>query len=178
MVYRRGPPARHGVADLQAAASAPNTTTIQLNAAATSAYASVHAPSRCGFSATCRQHDDSNIQRNRQRPSRLNDTSYYHWAFERFLSASLLPMTAAACATSGTAYPVLDGLLSISLVMHRLQSHRPSGRQHRSPLSIAHRSACSWTRFPSTENLHERKFPVLGPSMTWAAVGVLVGVMY
>ena len=42
----------------------------------------------------------------------------YHWAFERLLSAALLPMTAAAFATSGTAYPVLDGLLGISLVMH------------------------------------------------------------
>lgn len=42
----------------------------------------------------------------------------YHWAFERLLSASLLPMTAAAFATSGSAYPVLDGLLGISLVMH------------------------------------------------------------
>ena len=42
----------------------------------------------------------------------------HHWAFERFLSASLLPMTAAAFATSGTSYPVLDGLLGISLVMH------------------------------------------------------------
>lgn len=42
----------------------------------------------------------------------------YHWAFERLLSAALLPMTAAAFVTSGTAYPVLDGLLGISLVMH------------------------------------------------------------
>ena len=42
----------------------------------------------------------------------------YHWAFERLLSAALLPVTAAAFATSGTAYPVLDGLLGISLVMH------------------------------------------------------------
>ena len=42
----------------------------------------------------------------------------YHWAFERLLSAALLPMTAAAFATSGTAYPVFDGLLGISLVMH------------------------------------------------------------
>lgn len=42
----------------------------------------------------------------------------YHWAFERLLSAALLPMTAAAFATSGTAYPVLDGLLGVSLVMH------------------------------------------------------------
>ena len=49
----------------------------------------------------------------------------YHWEFERLLSAALIPMTAAAFATSGTAYPVLDGLLGISLVMH---SHIGVGR--------------------------------------------------
>lgn len=42
----------------------------------------------------------------------------YHWAFERLLSASLIPMTAAAFVTSGTSYPVLDGILGISLVVH------------------------------------------------------------
>ncbi|KAI9455613.1 SDHD, membrane anchor subunit of succinate dehydrogenase [Boletus coccyginus] len=82
----------------------------------------------------------------------------YHWAFERLLSAALLPMTAAAFATSGTAYPVLDGLLGISLVMH------------------------SHIGFDAilVDYLHKRKFPILGPSMAWtlraATVGVLVGV--
>jgi succinate dehydrogenase (ubiquinone) membrane anchor subunit len=42
----------------------------------------------------------------------------HHWAFERLLSAALVPMTAAAFVTSGSAYPVLDGLLGISLVVH------------------------------------------------------------
>ena len=42
----------------------------------------------------------------------------YHWAFERLLSASLIPLTAAAFVTSGTNYPVLDGLLGIALVIH------------------------------------------------------------
>ena len=42
----------------------------------------------------------------------------YHWAFERLLSAGLVPLTAAAFVTSGSQYPVLDGLLGISLVMH------------------------------------------------------------
>ena len=42
----------------------------------------------------------------------------YHWAFERLLAASLLPITGAAFVTSGSAYPVLDGILSVSLVMH------------------------------------------------------------
>ncbi|KAF8550792.1 SDHD, membrane anchor subunit of succinate dehydrogenase [Imleria badia] len=82
----------------------------------------------------------------------------YHWAFERLLSAALLPMTAAAFATSGTAYPVLDGLLGISLVMH------------------------SHIGFDAilVDYLHKRKYPILGPVMTWTlrtvTVGVLVGV--
>lgn len=42
----------------------------------------------------------------------------YHWAFERGLSASLVPFTAAAFVVSGSAHPVLDGLLGIALVMH------------------------------------------------------------
>lgn len=42
----------------------------------------------------------------------------YHWAFERLLAASLVPITGAAFVTSGSAYPVLDGLLGVSLVMH------------------------------------------------------------
>lgn len=42
----------------------------------------------------------------------------YHWAFERLLSAGLVPLTAAAFVTSGSNYPIVDGLLGISLVMH------------------------------------------------------------
>lgn len=42
----------------------------------------------------------------------------YHWAFERLLSAGLLPLTVAAFATSTSNYPLLDGLLGVSLVMH------------------------------------------------------------
>lgn len=42
----------------------------------------------------------------------------YHWAFERLLSAGLVPLTAAAFVTSGSQYPVLDGILGVSLVMH------------------------------------------------------------
>ncbi|KAF8452257.1 CybS-domain-containing protein [Boletus edulis BED1] len=66
----------------------------------------------------------------------------YHWAFERLL----------------TAYPVLDGLLGISLVMH------------------------SHIGFDAilVDYLHHRKFPTLGPLTTWTlratTVGVLVGV--
>ncbi|KAI0635268.1 mitochondrial inner membrane protein [Trametes polyzona] len=82
----------------------------------------------------------------------------YHWAFERLLSAGLVPLTVAAFATSGTSYPILDGLLGVSLVMH------------------------SHIGFDSilVDYLHPRKFPRLGPLATWtlraATVSVLVGV--
>ncbi|KAI0674411.1 mitochondrial inner membrane protein [Trametes maxima] len=82
----------------------------------------------------------------------------YHWAFERLLSAGLVPLTVAAAATSGTAYPIIDGLLGVSLVMH------------------------SHIGFDSilVDYLHPRKYPILGPFFTWAlratTVGVLVGV--
>lgn len=82
----------------------------------------------------------------------------YHWAFERLLAASLIPLTTAAFATSGSAYPVLDGILGVSLVMH---SH------------IGFDSAL-------VDYVHPRKFPKLGPTLTWVlratTVGVLVGV--
>jgi succinate dehydrogenase (ubiquinone) membrane anchor subunit len=42
----------------------------------------------------------------------------YHWAFERLLSAALLPATTAAFVVSPTAYPTLDALLGVGLVMH------------------------------------------------------------
>ena len=42
----------------------------------------------------------------------------HHWAFERLLSASLVPLTAAAFVTSGSNYPILDGLFGVGLVMH------------------------------------------------------------
>lgn len=86
-------------------------------------------------------------------------------------------MTAAAFATSGTAYPVLDGLLGISLVMH---SH----------IGVSNIANCfrhfalltSPVKFDAilVDYLHKRKFPILGPLTTWAlrtaTVGVLVGV--
>ncbi|KAJ3798270.1 SDHD, membrane anchor subunit of succinate dehydrogenase [Lentinula aff. detonsa] len=42
----------------------------------------------------------------------------YHWAFERLLSAALVPMTVTAFATSGTNYPLFDGILGLSLIIH------------------------------------------------------------
>jgi len=82
----------------------------------------------------------------------------YHWAFERLLAASLLPITGAAFVTSGSTYPVLDGILGVSLVMH------------------------SHIGFDGllVDYVHPRKFPKLGPTLTWVlratTVGVLVGV--
>ena len=49
----------------------------------------------------------------------------HHWAFERLLSASLVPLTAAAFVTSGSNYPVVDGLLGVGLVMHSHIGVRP-----------------------------------------------------
>ncbi|KAG2754997.1 SDHD, membrane anchor subunit of succinate dehydrogenase [Suillus brevipes Sb2] len=89
-------------------------------------------------------------------PSRTHGS--YHWAFERLLAASLVPMTTAAFVTSGSHYPVLDGLLGLSLVMH------------------------SHIGFDSmiVDYVHKRKFPIIGPILSWtlrsATVGVLVGV--
>ncbi|KZT20525.1 SDHD, membrane anchor subunit of succinate dehydrogenase [Neolentinus lepideus HHB14362 ss-1] len=82
----------------------------------------------------------------------------YHWAFERLLSAGLVPLTGAAFVMSPTAHPVLDGLLGVSLVMH------------------------SHIGFDSilVDYVHKRKFPILGPLASWTlratTVGVLVGV--
>jgi succinate dehydrogenase (ubiquinone) membrane anchor subunit len=42
----------------------------------------------------------------------------HHWAFERLVSAALIPLTAAAAVTGGSHYPVLDGVLAISLIVH------------------------------------------------------------
>ncbi|KAI0942244.1 hypothetical protein AcW1_002922 [Taiwanofungus camphoratus] len=82
----------------------------------------------------------------------------YHWAFERLLSAGLVPLTAAAFVTSGSNYPMLDGILGVSLVMH------------------------SHIGFDAilVDYLHPRKFPILGRALSWTlratTVGVLVGV--
>ncbi|OSX63072.1 hypothetical protein POSPLADRAFT_1141120 [Postia placenta MAD-698-R-SB12] len=82
----------------------------------------------------------------------------YHWAFERLLSAGLVPLTVAAFVTSGSNYALLDGILGVSLVMH------------------------SHIGFDSVvvDYLHARKFPIIGRVMTWtlraATVATLVGV--
>lgn len=82
----------------------------------------------------------------------------YHWSFERLLSATLIPLTASAAVVSGSAYPIVDGLLGLSLVVH---SHIGF-------------DACL------VDYLHTRKFPVLGQIAKWGVraltTGALVGV--
>jgi len=89
-------------------------------------------------------------------PSRAHGS--HHWSFERLLSASLIPMIGAAAATSTSPYPILDGVLALSLVVH---SH------------IGFDGVL-------TDYLHKRKFPIWGPLMTWvlrfSTAGALVGV--
>ncbi|KAF8516227.1 CybS-domain-containing protein [Gautieria morchelliformis] len=89
-------------------------------------------------------------------PSKMDGS--HHWAYERLLSASLIPLTGAAFVTGGTAYPVLDGLLGIALVVH---SHLGLDQS-------------------LIDYLHPRKFPIIGRIAKWglraATAGVLVGV--
>ncbi|WWC69694.1 uncharacterized protein I206_103637 [Kwoniella pini CBS 10737] len=69
----------------------------------------------------------------------------YHWAFERVLSAALVPVTVGAAVSTGSAYPILDGILAVSLIVH------------------------SHIGFDScrVDYLHPRKFPVIGPIASW-----------
>ncbi|KAF8310259.1 hypothetical protein DL93DRAFT_2062186, partial [Clavulina sp. PMI_390] len=82
----------------------------------------------------------------------------YHWSFERLLSASLVPLTTSSFLLSTTAYPALDGMLGLALVVH---SHIGF-------------DACF------EDYLHPRKFPVLGNIAKWglraATTGALVGI--
>ncbi|GAA99478.1 uncharacterized protein L969DRAFT_93938 [Mixia osmundae IAM 14324] len=79
----------------------------------------------------------------------------YHWTFERFISAALVPVLGATVVTSPN--PMLDGVLAVTLVIH---SHLGFDQ-----ILI--------------DYLHDRKFPIIGPVARWgvrlATVGVLVG---
>ncbi|KAJ4498885.1 CybS-domain-containing protein, partial [Lentinula lateritia] len=76
----------------------------------------------------------------------------------RLVSAALVPMTVAAFATSRTNYPIFDGILGLSLIIH---SH------------IGFDSS-------AVNYLHPCKFSVLGLIVKWtlraATVGTMVGV--
>jgi len=80
----------------------------------------------------------------------------YHWTFERLLSASLVPLVGATAVTS--THPILDGILTVSLVMH---SHMGLDQS-------------------LIDYLHPRKFPILGVIAKWtlrlATGGALIGV--
>ena len=106
----------------------------------------------------------------------------YHWAFERLLSASLVPLTAAAFVTSGSNYPVLDGLFGVGLIMH---SHigvcfilsRTFETQ-----AVGLKFEISPPKFDCivVDYLPTRKFPVIGQIAKWglrtATVATLVGI--
>ncbi|KAK9898802.1 hypothetical protein P389DRAFT_141214 [Cystobasidium minutum MCA 4210] len=78
----------------------------------------------------------------------------YHWTFERLLSASLIPIVASTAVTS--ANPILDGILCVSLVLH---SHLGFDN-----------ILCDY--------LHPRKFPLLGPILTWTVRLLTGGALY
>ncbi|KAF7365505.1 Succinate dehydrogenase [ubiquinone] cytochrome b small subunit [Mycena venus] len=111
-------------------------------------------------------------------PSRVHGS--HHWSFERLLSASLIPLTGAAFATSPSVHPVLDGILGVSLVVHSHIGVRIILHFRLSP--HANGIGIQSPQFDSmvVDYLHPRKFPVIGPLTTWtlraATVGVLVGV--
>jgi len=112
-------------------------------------------------------------------PSRSHGS--HHWAFERLLSASLVPLTAAAFATSGSNYAIVDALLGVGLIMHShigvcfLFSPRPR-------LSANTSFVCLEIKFDCivVDYLPTRKFPVMGQIAKWglrsATVATLVGI--
>ncbi|OCF35316.1 succinate dehydrogenase (ubiquinone) membrane anchor subunit [Kwoniella heveanensis BCC8398] len=78
-------------------------------------------------------------------PSPSKSHGSYHWAFERVLSAALVPVTVGAAVSTGSAYPIMDGILAISLIIH---SH------------IGFDSCL-------VDYLHPRKFKLVGPLAQW-----------
>ncbi|WVQ98548.1 hypothetical protein IAU59_005674 [Kwoniella sp. CBS 9459] len=92
-------------------------------------------------------------------PSASKSHGSYHWAFERVLSAALVPVTVGAAVSTGSAYPIMDGILAISLIIH---SH------------IGFDSCL-------VDYLHPRKFKVLGNVAQWVlkiATGLSVWGVY
>src|SRR5260370_11700190 len=49
-------------------------------------------------------------------PSKVEGS--YHWSYERLLAAALIPLTGSAVVVSGSAYPIIDGILGVSLIIH------------------------------------------------------------
>ena len=73
----------------------------------------------------------------------------HHWAFERLLSASLVPLTAAAFVTSGTNYPILDGLFGVGLIMH----------SHIGVCFLSSLSKTRWAKVVIQVRLYHRRLP-------------------
>jgi succinate dehydrogenase (ubiquinone) membrane anchor subunit len=110
-------------------------------------------------------------------PSRSHGS--HHWAFERLLSASLVPLTAAAFVTSGSNYPILDGLFGVGLVMH---SHIGVGFLTLKRGCLVGLKFLKIQKFDCivVDYLPTRKFPIIGQIAKWglrtATVATLVGV--
>ncbi|KIJ26372.1 hypothetical protein M422DRAFT_265193 [Sphaerobolus stellatus SS14] len=90
-------------------------------------------------------------------PGSRNDGSH-HWAFERLLSASLIPLTGASFVLGTSTSPILDGIFGVALIVH---SHLGFDQV-------------------VLDYLHTRKFPVLGKVAKWGlrtlTAGALVGI--
>ena len=106
-------------------------------------------------------------------PSPSKSHGSYHWSFERLLAAGLVPLTTAAFVTSGSPAPLIDGLLGVSLIVH---SHIGVRLFVLSPLGLI----LNVRKFDAVlvDYVHKRKFPKLGPLLTWTlrATTLAVGV--
>jgi succinate dehydrogenase (ubiquinone) membrane anchor subunit len=106
----------------------------------------------------------------------------YHWAFERLLSAALVPMTAAAFVTSGSSHAILDGVLAVTLVMHTHIGVSALFIWDYSKPIVLIPILRFFHQFDSsvTDYVHIRKFPVIGQFAKWglrtATLATLVGV--
>ncbi|KAN0061187.1 membrane anchor subunit of succinate dehydrogenase, Sdh4 [Thecaphora frezii] len=79
----------------------------------------------------------------------------YHWTFERLLSVALVPIVGAGMVKHGSS-GLLDGTLALSLIVH------------------------SHIGFDviTSDYLHKRKFPILGPSVKWTLRAASLAALY
>ena len=95
-------------------------------------------------------------------------------------------MIGAAAATSASPYPILDGVLALSLVVHShigvSEASEPGLVNKQGDILADGTPGCVFEQFDAvlTDYVHKRKFPFLGPLITWVlrftTAGALVGV--